>query len=134
MNSQVPLLFRFIWFVCAGLWLGTALTGVAWLCCVSIIGLPVGLWLFNRLPFVMTLKEPDLGTTLVVRDGFYYVHASRGQEPPLLLRLLYLVFIGWWLSALWLLAAHVMVASVIGMPIAFWMYNRVPKVLWLAEV
>lgn len=134
MNNQVPLLFRFIWFICIGLWLGTILTAVAWVACVSIIGLPLGLWLFNRLPFVMTLKEPELGTRLVVRDGFYYIHASQSSEPPLIFRLLYLLLIGWWLSAAWLLVAHLMVVSVIGMPIAFWMYNRVPKVLWLAEV
>jgi uncharacterized membrane protein YccF (DUF307 family) len=52
---QRPLWLRAIWFLLVGWWFGAIYMWVAWLLCVILITLPVGLWLFNRVGAVMTL-------------------------------------------------------------------------------
>lgn len=53
--AQSPLWVRAIYFVLVGWWLGGIYMGIAWLLCVILITLPIGLWLFNRVGAVMTL-------------------------------------------------------------------------------
>ncbi len=58
--------------------------------------------------------------------------AIRGKaQRPLLLRALYFLLIGWWFSGLWLAAAYLALISVVGLPLAFWMYGRVGAVTTL---
>ncbi|MEX0630173.1 MAG: YccF domain-containing protein [Chloroflexota bacterium] len=53
--EQYPLWARALWFVFVGWWVGAIYLGVAWLLCVIIITLPIGLLMFNRVGAVMTL-------------------------------------------------------------------------------
>jgi uncharacterized membrane protein YccF (DUF307 family) len=48
-----------------------------------------------------------------------------------LLRLIYFVLIGWWLSFLWINAAWIISATIIGLPIGIWMFNRLPGITTL---
>jgi uncharacterized membrane protein YccF (DUF307 family) len=48
---------RAIWFVLVGWWLGLAFFKIAYLLCVTILGLPAGIWMLHRVPLVMTLKQ-----------------------------------------------------------------------------
>ncbi len=54
------LLIRAIYFIFIGLWLGGVWTTIAWILTVSIIGLPLGLMMLNRIPQVMTLNRSAL--------------------------------------------------------------------------
>ncbi len=54
-EEQLPLWLRAVWFVFIGWWLGALYLTVAWGLCVIIIGLPIGLWMMNRVGGVMTL-------------------------------------------------------------------------------
>jgi uncharacterized membrane protein YccF (DUF307 family) len=54
-EEQLPLWLRAVWFVFIGWWLGAVYLTVAWSLCVIIIGLPIGLWMMNRVGGVMTL-------------------------------------------------------------------------------
>lgn len=112
-----------------GLWFSGVWAAAAWLLCVTIVGLPLGLWMLNRLPQVVTLAPRR--ADLVVSGG--EVREVRVAQVPFLLRTLYFVFVGWWLSALWIAAAWALCASVIGMVIGFWMFDRVPAVVSLAR-
>ena len=58
---------------------------------------------------------------------------QRSDGPGLLIRALYFVLIGWWLSAIWLTVAWALHVSIIGIVIGFWMFNRVPAVITLAR-
>lgn len=124
------LLLRILYFLVFGLWFSAIWAGIAWLLCVTIIGLPFGLWMLNRLPQVTTLR-PERDTLVVSAQGRV---ASLGvRQRPFLLRAIWFLLIGWWLSALWLSVAWALCTVIIGMPLGFWMFDRVPAVVTLAR-
>ncbi len=129
-RGGVNLLLRALYFIFFGLWLSGIWAAVAWVLCVTIIGLPFGLWMLNRLPQVTTLRAQP-SDLVILADGRVYQRDVR--QAPLLLRALYFLAIGWWLSALWLVAAWALCTVIIGMPLGFWMFNRVPAVITLAR-
>jgi uncharacterized membrane protein YccF (DUF307 family) len=95
------LILRVIWFVLVGWWLTGVLSVVAWALNATIIGLPVGLWIINRLPLAAWLRPSN--SQYRVENGVL----RRGVEQhPLLLRAIYFILIGWWLSGLWMDAAY----------------------------
>ena len=51
-----PLWLRVLWFVLVGWWLTLFTLVLAYLCLLTIIGLPAAFWLFDRVPLVLTLK------------------------------------------------------------------------------
>ncbi len=55
--AQAPLLIRAVWFVLVGWWLGAIWLLIAYLLCVVIVGIPIGLLMFNRVGGVMTLHR-----------------------------------------------------------------------------
>lgn len=128
-RSGPNVLIRALYFIVFGLWFSSIWAAVAWVLCVTIIGLPLGLWMLNRLPQVVTLAPQR--TDLVIANGRAY-YADIPQRP-FLLRAVWFVFVGWWLSALWLALAWALCASVIGMVVAFWMFDRVPAIITLAR-
>lgn len=55
--QQISMLVRFIYFCFVGWWIGMFWLGIALGFCCSIIGLPIGLMMLNRLGAVMTLSR-----------------------------------------------------------------------------
>ncbi|MFC7070052.1 YccF domain-containing protein [Halobaculum lipolyticum] len=116
--AQRSLFTRALWFVAIGWWATPAVVNVAWFLNATVIGLPLGIKLINLVPTVLTLKEPR--SLSVPGDG-------RGQRS-LLVRGLYFVFVGWWLSLLWANVAAFLAVTIVGLPVAYWMFNRLPYV------
>ncbi|MFN8660813.1 MAG: hypothetical protein U0075_02910 [Thermomicrobiales bacterium] len=120
------LLLRVLWFVLIGWWLTGILTAAAWALNATIIGLPLGLWIINRLPFAATLHPVE---------RFYLVEngevVTGVRQRPFVIRAIYFLLIGWWFSGLWMALAYALLISILGMPIAFWMYNRIGAVTTL---
>jgi uncharacterized membrane protein YccF (DUF307 family) len=123
--DPLQLMLRGVWFVLAGWWLGLLWTLLAWLFNLTIIGLPVGVMMLNAVPQVMTLqrrrRERQAGT------------GTRNEEHPFVLRALWFVLIGWWASLLWMLLAWALSATLLLLPIGFWMFDRVPTITTLAQ-
>ncbi len=134
-RGGVPLLLRALYFLMVGLWLGAVWTVVAWLLMVTILGLPLGLWMLNRLPQVVTLKPVETRTQVVVSNGVVLVSYGSPLQRPFLLRALYFLTVGWWASGLWLLAAwgFATLTLCLCLPLSFWMFNRAPTVVTLAR-
>jgi uncharacterized membrane protein YccF (DUF307 family) len=120
------LLLRIVWFILVGWWLTGILSAAAWALNATIIGLPLGLWIINRLPFVATLRPIE--SFYQIENG---VVISGVEQRPFLIRAIYFLLVGWWLSGLWMAVAYVLLISVIGLPFAFWMYGRIGAVTTL---
>lgn len=126
---DIPFILRVIWFFV----LGWEITGVwiliAWTLNISLVGLPLGLWMIDRVPQVLTLK---------VRKGDYEYDPGSGRskfvagsQTPFLLRAVYFLLFGWWLSLIWAAAAWVLCATILGLPLGVIMLNALPFVTTL---
>jgi uncharacterized membrane protein YccF (DUF307 family) len=123
-TAQPPLIARALWFVFVGLWAGQLWLILAWLLNLTVIGLPLGLWMLNRMPQVMTLRAaPDRPLPLPV-----------SSSASLAVRAVYFVLIGWWVSFLWMQLAWLAAVLVIGLPLSFQMFERVGTVMTLSEI
>ena len=125
-------LVQLLWFALVGWWAGQIWVAIAWALMVTVIGIPLGVAMLNRVPEVIALRNPLATATVTRVDGDTVV--TRSTDVPqrnLLLRALYFLLIGWWLSALWIETAYALCISIIGLPIGLWMYDRVPALLSL---
>jgi uncharacterized membrane protein YccF (DUF307 family) len=52
-------------------------------------------------------------------------------EPSFLVRAVWFIFIGWWLSAVAIGVAYFLCAIIIGIPLAFMLFNQLPAILTL---
>lgn len=118
-RTEQSLLVRAAYFVLVGWWLTGLWIAVAWFLNLTIVGLPLGIKMVNKVPKVLTLKEPD------TYDGN---PLAGGSQRSLLVRGVYFVLVGWWASFLWMFVAYLASLTVIGLPIGIKMYNMLPAV------
>jgi uncharacterized membrane protein YccF (DUF307 family) len=124
---------RALWFILVGWWASGIASALAWLVGLTIIGLPLTFWIFNRIPTVLTLRPRRQTTTVMVSaDGTQIdvLHSSHPQ-PAFWKRAFYFVFVGWWLSGLWIVVAWLLSVTILGLPLAIMMYNRLPAITTL---
>ena len=126
-ESTAPnVVLRVVYFLGVGWWLGGLVSALAWILNLTVIGLPAGLWLINRLPSMITLRPQ--GQTWQLEGAIL----KRGiEQRPFWLRALYFVVVGSWFSGLWMLAAYCAMLTLILIPIAFWMYGRIGAITTL---
>lgn len=130
-EPAIPFLLRVLYFFlfgweAAGVWIL-----IAWFLNLTIVGLPVGLWMLHRVPQVLTLR-PMKQMTVALGEG-EQVRVVVRSLPQLAwpLRLVYFLLVGWWLSLLWALGAWIVSVTIIGLPLAIWMFNQLPAVTTL---
>jgi len=125
-------LLQLLWFALVGWWLGQLWIAVAWFLMITIIGIPFGVMMMNMLPKVIALREPSMQTVVASRgDGSMSTRPYDRPQVNLLVRALYFLLVGWWLSALWMEAAYAISLTIIGIPIGFWMFDQVPALVSL---
>lgn len=133
-TSQHSILVRAIWFLFVGWWLSGLWLGVAWFLNVTIIGIPLGLKMINKVPFVISLKKrQDLSVVSQSADGVQ-VTTHRPDQHSLAVRGIYFLLVGWWLSGIWMAIAWLLTLPIITLPVAVWMYNRLPFVVSLYKL
>jgi uncharacterized membrane protein YccF (DUF307 family) len=128
-SSGVPFILRIIGFFV----LGWELTGiwilVAWALNATIFGRPFGLWMIDRVPQVLTLKSRPGAWVLDLNNGrSRYVSV---KQRSWLIRGVYFLLIGWWLSLLWAGAAWLLCATILGLPLGVLMLHALPAVTTL---
>lgn len=119
--ARRSLLTRALWFVLVGWWATFVVVNLAWAAMATILLIPIGIKLINLVPTVLTLAEPR---------GLSGPDSDRSQHS-LLVRAVYFLLVGWWLGFAWANVAAFLAITVIGLPIAFWMFNRLPFVVSL---
>jgi uncharacterized membrane protein YccF (DUF307 family) len=130
-SSGPGFLIRAVWFIFIGWWLSGLVTVLAYVLCVTIIGLPIGFALFNRLPAVLTLRPRSEHYVTEVRDGVTYVTGGSVPQLPMWLRAIWFLLVGWWLGAIYSGAAWLLCVIIITLPIGLLLYNRIGAVMTL---
>jgi uncharacterized membrane protein YccF (DUF307 family) len=132
-NRNPGCLIQILWFLFIGWWLAQIWIGIAWLLLVTIVGIPIGVAMLNRVPFVLALRDPSevqLRARQIGHGAYVYEHTGAPQRP-FLLRAVYFLLVGWWLSALWMGLAYVICCTIIGLPLGVWMFDLVPALVSL---
>lgn len=121
------ILIRAIWWIFIGSWLSAIVVVIAWIALATIIGIPLGIYLINRLPTVLTLRPRSVTWTLGQdAEGRTVISEWKRQQVAWYWRGLWFVVAGWWLSAIWMVVAWAIQFTIIGIPIALLMFNRTP--------
>lgn len=129
-------LVRGLYFIFIGLWLGAIWIVAAWILNITIIGLPIGLAMINSIPQIMTLRPARRQATIEMRNGMPVVQSHPIPQVNFLIRALYFILVGWWLSLIWMILAWLLtgVTLGLGLPIAFWMFDLVPTLTTLKRM
>ncbi|HSR34729.1 MAG TPA: YccF domain-containing protein [Anaerolineae bacterium] len=130
-EAGMPLLLRILYFFLFGWWATGVWINAAWFLNLTIIGLPLGVWMLNRVPQVLTLRPTKQVLVAYERGEQIQLRSEGIPQHPWLLRLIYFVLIGWWLSWLWANAGWIISLTIIGLPLGIWMLNRVPAITTL---
>ena len=123
------LLLRAVWFLLIGWWATGIWLGIAWVLLVLVITIPLGIKMINLTPLILSLKAPQREFAGEAGDG----RLQSTQQRSLLVRGVWFVFVGWWASLVWMGIAYLFTVSIIGIPIAIWMYGKLPFVVSLYE-
>lgn len=121
------MILRVIYFLAIGWWAGLFTAAAGYVLCITIIGLPFGLILLNRLPMVIFLKEKGE----LCPDGFDHRHPR--EELPLIVRAIWFIVLGWEAGFLAISIGYLLCLTLIGLPMGIWVLNRVPLLLTLSR-
>jgi len=126
------LLVRALYYVFIGWWLSGLLMFAAGVCIASVVLLPVGLALVNRLPQVMTLRpRSTVVNAAMLADGSMQYTVGSAEQRSMLVRTVYFCFVGWWAGMFVMFAAWVLSVLIVTMPLGLMLLNRVPAAVTL---
>lgn len=150
------LLIRAIYFLFIGWWLGYFWLWLGFFLCGLIVTLPLGLAVLNRLPQVLTLRPAgtDAQTSVAVSTTTMAASPAIPGTPGamtmaqtvnvnvtvggtrqinFLVRILYFLFIGWWVGLFWANLGYALCLLIVTLPVGLMMLNRLPMVLTLRK-
>jgi len=76
-------------------------------------------------------SAPPPATTVNVNGQTPQMVVAPRQGPGFLARAVWFVLIGWWLTAIVIVIAYALALSILGLPFAFSLFNRIPAFLTL---
>jgi uncharacterized membrane protein YccF (DUF307 family) len=126
---------RIVWYLFIGWWLTGLVITVAYIAAITIIGLPVAFYLFNRIPTFLTLRgrSKTYRATTTADGRATILSAVHIEQRPMWARALWFVCVGFWLGAIWMGIAYFLCLIVIGLPLGIMMFDRVGGVMTLLK-
>ena len=125
------LIIQFLWFFFIGWWLGAIWNFIAWIFIISIILMPIGFKMINMIPKVMLLREKEIISIKNIGNTVFVTEQKEKPQKPFILRALWFIFIGWWLSGIWMNIAYFFCMLIITFPIGAKMFELVPFITTL---
>ncbi|WP_311170853.1 YccF domain-containing protein [Halobellus ordinarius] len=131
-NTTPSIVVRAVYFLLIGWWASGIWLSVAWFLNLTIIGMPFGIKMINKVPKIVSLKDQTITMTITQTEtGGVTVTESTSEQYSLIVRAVYFLLVGWWLSGIWMSIAWVASITIVGLPVAVWMYDRLPFVVSL---
>lgn len=124
-SSGPSFIVRALWYVFIGWWLAGLAITAGYLAAITIVGLPLAFYIFNRIPTVLTLRSRT--TRYVAATTAANTTIIREQtlaQRPMWIRGVYFVLVGWWLGAIWLGIAYLFSILIVTLPLGLLMFNR----------
>ncbi len=118
-QKQHGLFMRALYFIFIGWWAGLFWLNMGYFLVLTVIGLPVGLLMLNRLPNIT--------------GGVTNINIGGAQQVSFLIRAVYFVFIGWWAGLLLAWAAYALFVLVVTIPLGVMLLNLLPTVITLRK-
>jgi uncharacterized membrane protein YccF (DUF307 family) len=140
-KSNQSFLMRVLWYIFIGWWLGFFWLNVGYFFCFTVIGLPLGLMMLNRLPWVLTLRPTgqdvnvnvSTTTSTTTNTTTTTVNIGGTQQYSMLVRALYFVFVGSWAGYIWACIGYALCLFIVTIPLGLVMLNRLPAVITLRK-
>lgn len=126
-----PFLIRAVWFLLIGWWLSGIVIAVGYVLCALIVTLPLGIYLLHRVPQVQTLRDRSTEFQTQVVNGQIVVREGRPRQVPFLIRAIWFLLAGLWLSSVWLSIAWALSLTIVLLPVSIVMIDRLPAILTL---
>jgi uncharacterized membrane protein YccF (DUF307 family) len=131
-DTSPSIVVRGVYFLLFGWWASGVWLTIAWILNLTIIGMPLGIKMINYVPKIVSLKDRTVETERTVdEDGNVTIKQGTSEQYPLPLRAVYFLLVGWWASGVWMFIAWVASITIIGLPLAVWMYDRLPFIVSL---
>lgn len=130
--KQRGLFVRALYFLFVGCWLSGWAILAAGVCIASIVLMPAGLAIVNRLPQIMTLRprSTEVNAALLA-DGSMQYTVGNAEQRSLAVRAVYFCLVGWWAGMFAMTAAWVLCVLIVTMPLGLMIINRAPAVFTL---
>ncbi|MFD1599669.1 YccF domain-containing protein [Halobellus rarus] len=131
-DTTPSIVVRAVYFLLIGWWASGIWLSIAWFLNLTIIGMPLGIKMINKVPKIVSLKNQKVTVTIARTEaGDVTVTESTSEQYSLVVRGVYFLLIGWWFSGVWMSIAWLASISIVGLPVAVWMYDRLPFVVSL---
>ena len=122
---------RLLYFIFVGWWLSGLCIVISYVLMATIIGIPVGVAILNRLPHLTSLRPRSQGMQVTSTGDTLVVNFQKGApQRKWIVRAAYFILVGWWLVAAYLVLAWVGTVLTLGWG-ALVFYNPVPALLTL---
>jgi uncharacterized membrane protein YccF (DUF307 family) len=124
---------RALYFIFIGWWAGLIWLNIGYFFVLTVIGLPVGLIMLNRLPAVLTLQPASQHVNINITGGTTNINIGGAQQVNFLIRAVYFIFIGWWAGLLLAWVAYLLFVLLVTIPVGVLLLNMLPTVITLRK-
>lgn len=124
---------RMVWLVFAGWWLSIIWVLAGWLAVLIAPSTGIGLTMLANVTRVIAFRSPGDECYSILNSTLRSLDSPSVPQRPALLRLLYALLVGWWLSLLWAMLAWGESLSIDRRPSGVARFMRLPRLATLRK-